>query len=134
MARLLADDSSISLRMARRSSVAETTGKRMTSMHPNARTHWTGLNLLPRGTERAPRHSQKAGSAKSSHARFSSSSIKRVWVQNYVPRLVFQRNQIEVNVTSVLSGAAAQEFADKTFLGQPELWKSRGYGASELQR
>ncbi len=39
MVRLLEGDSSISARMARRSSVAETTGKRTTSMHPKASRH-----------------------------------------------------------------------------------------------
>src|ERR1039458_2583656 len=76
MVRLLAGDSSISLRMARRSSVAETTGKRMTSMHPKASRHCSAVNLLPAETVLQLRHSQKAGSAKSSHARLSSSSMK----------------------------------------------------------
>lgn len=76
MVRLLAGDSSISLRITRRSSVADTTGKRITSMHPNARKHCKALNLRPYGAVLQLRHSQKAGSAKSSHARLSNSSIK----------------------------------------------------------
>src|ERR1700689_743190 len=43
--RLLAGDSSISARMAQRSSVAETTGKRTTSMNPRASRHCRDLNL-----------------------------------------------------------------------------------------
>ncbi len=45
MLRLLAGDSSISLRMAQRSSVAEITGKRMTSMQPKASRHCREVNL-----------------------------------------------------------------------------------------
>ncbi len=45
MVRLLEGDSSISARMARRSSVAETTGKRTTSMHPKASRHCRELTL-----------------------------------------------------------------------------------------
>src|SRR5580700_1009622 len=74
--RLLAGDSSISLRMARRSSVAETTGKRMTRTQPKASRHCSGVNLRPAEGVLEPRHSQQAGNASSSHARLSSSSMK----------------------------------------------------------
>ena len=53
--RLLAGDSSISARIARKSSVAETTGKRMAKTHPRASKHCKELN--PREILR-PRHSQ----------------------------------------------------------------------------
>jgi len=77
MVRLLAGDSSISLRMAQRSSVAETTGKRMTSMHPSASTHCKAVNLRTSEEVLEPCHNQKAGTAKNSHARLSSNSMKK---------------------------------------------------------
>jgi hypothetical protein len=77
MVRLLAGDSSISLLMARRSSVAETTGKRMTSMHPRASTHCTAVNLRTSEDALEPCHNQKAGTANNSHARLSSNSIRK---------------------------------------------------------
>jgi hypothetical protein len=76
MVRLLAGDSSISARMARRSSVAEITGKRMTSMHPRVSRHCRAFDLRPARVALDPRHNQYAGSAKSSHTRLSSSSMK----------------------------------------------------------
>jgi hypothetical protein len=77
MVRLLAGDSSISLRMARRSSVAETTGKRITSMHPRASTHCKAVTLRTSEDVLEPCHNQKAGTAKNSHARLSSNSMKK---------------------------------------------------------
>src|ERR1035437_10594306 len=77
MVRLLAGDSSISLRMARRSSVAETTGKRMTSMHPRTSTHCKAVNLRTSEEVLEPCHNQKSGTAKNSHARLSSNSMKK---------------------------------------------------------
>ncbi|HEX4663005.1 MAG TPA: hypothetical protein VH196_01360 [Terriglobales bacterium] len=76
--RLVAGDSSVSFRMAQRSSVAETTGKRMTSIHTKARMHCRAVNLRPTMVDFEPRHNQKAGSASSSHARFSSSSMEKM--------------------------------------------------------
>jgi hypothetical protein len=76
MVRRQAGDSSVSLRMAERSSVAEITGKSMTNTHPKASRHWRALNWRLKATVLEPRHSQTAGSANSSHARFSSSSMK----------------------------------------------------------
>jgi len=76
MLRLLAGDSSVSVRMASRSSLAEITGNNMTSRHPRASTHckepngWSVPSLLDL------RQSQQAGKASSSHARFSSNSIE----------------------------------------------------------
>jgi len=56
--RLLEGDSSISARMAQRSSVAETTGKRTTSMHPIASRHCRDLNLRVAWVALDTRHSQ----------------------------------------------------------------------------
>ena len=56
--RLLTGDSSISARMARRSSVAEMTGKRITSMHPRANRHWTAVNRRAAGVLLQLRHSK----------------------------------------------------------------------------
>src|SRR5208282_2860040 len=56
--RLLAGDSSISLRMASRSSVAEITGKRITSRQPKASRHCKDVNLRPAGAVLELRHSQ----------------------------------------------------------------------------
>jgi hypothetical protein len=70
--RLPSGDSSISARMARRSSVAETTGKRTTSMHPKANKQCRELTLRE-GLR--PHHSHQAGTASNSQARLSSSSI-----------------------------------------------------------
>ena len=75
--RLLAGDSSISVRIARRSSVAETTGKRRTSKHPKASRHCNAVNLRPAVSPLDFDHSQKAGRARSSHARLSSSSMNQ---------------------------------------------------------
>lgn len=77
MLRLLAGDSSISARMARKSSLAETTGKSMTNKHPSASRPWHAVNLRVAGAVLASCHSQKAGSAKSNQARLSSNSIKK---------------------------------------------------------
>lgn len=56
--RLLAGDSSISARMAQRSSVAEITGNRITSMQPRVRRHCRELNLRPAEAILEERHSQ----------------------------------------------------------------------------
>jgi hypothetical protein len=74
--RLLAGDSSVSVCMAQRSSVAEITGKRMTSRQPRVSRHCRELNLRPAGALLAPRHNQYAGSAKSSQVRLSSNSMR----------------------------------------------------------
>jgi hypothetical protein len=67
---LLTEESSISVRIACKSSEAEITGNSRTSRHPIDARHWSELNLrVPR------RHSQYAGSANSSHTRLSNSSI-----------------------------------------------------------
>jgi hypothetical protein len=97
--RLMAGDSSISFRMARRSSVAETMGKRMTSSHPKASTHCRGVNLRPTVAVLEPRHNQRASSANSSHARFSNNSLEKCGGRQ--PGKVFQKHQILVNLTSV---------------------------------
>lgn len=76
MLRFVEADSSISARMARRSSVAEMTGKRTTSTQARERTHCRAVSLRPAAARVEPRHSQKAGKAKSSQARLSSSSIR----------------------------------------------------------
>ncbi len=73
--RLLMEESSISARIACRSSDAEITGNSRTSTHPRASRH---CRELSRRAARAPasrRHSQQAGSASSIHAKFSNSSI-----------------------------------------------------------
>ena len=75
--RLLTCDSSISVRIARRSSVAETTGKSRTSRHPKASRHCNAVNLRPVDSPLVFDHSQKAGSARSSHARLSRSSMNQ---------------------------------------------------------
>jgi len=75
--RLVDGDSSISARMARRSSVAEMTGKRTTSTQPRESRHWRVVSRRPAMAPLETRHSQKAGKAKSSQARLSSSSIKK---------------------------------------------------------
>lgn len=74
--RFVEGDSSISARMARRSSVAEMTGKRTTSTQPRESRHCRAVSLRP-AEPFEPRHSQKAGKAKNSQARLSSSSIKK---------------------------------------------------------
>lgn len=74
MLRLLAGDSSISVRITRRSSVAEITGNSMTSPQPNASKHCKALDLLAE-VVLEPRHSQKAGMISRTHARLSNSSI-----------------------------------------------------------
>src|SRR5271165_1155225 len=56
--RLLAGVSSISVRMARRSSVAEITGKSTTSTHPKASRHCSELKLRSAWLVRVLRHSQ----------------------------------------------------------------------------
>jgi hypothetical protein len=105
--RLLTEESSISVCLACKSSEAEITGNSRTSRHPRDARHWSELNLrVPR------RHSQYAGSASSSHARLSSSSIQFLISgfsgtlhskgANNAPRdkgvhLVFQRSQSQVN-------------------------------------
>jgi len=73
--RLPSGDSSISVRMATRSSVAEITGKSITSRHAKARTHCRELNWWSARALPDLRHSQQAGRASSNHARLSSSSI-----------------------------------------------------------
>ncbi len=70
--RLLAGDSSISERIARRSSVAETTGKRMTKRQPKARKHCNEVEL--RAVLRR-RHKPQAGSASNSQSRLSNNSM-----------------------------------------------------------
>jgi hypothetical protein len=74
--RLPMGDSSISVRIACRSSVAETTGKRITSRHARAIRHWIELTLRRNWTPFEFRHSQQAGKASSNHARLSSSSTR----------------------------------------------------------
>jgi hypothetical protein len=77
-ARLLLADSSISARMACKSSVAEITGNSRTTAHPSASEH---CRAVTRCAARAPaprRHNQQAGSTSSIHATLSSSSIKKV--------------------------------------------------------
>lgn len=46
-------------------------------MHPKARTHCGEVNLRPADAVLELRHNQKAGSAKSSQARLSRSSMKQ---------------------------------------------------------
>jgi len=75
MLRFVVGDSSISAPIARRSSVAEMTGKRTTSTQPRESRHCRAVSFRP-AEPLEPRHSQKAGKAKSSQARLSSSSIK----------------------------------------------------------
>lgn len=76
--RFVDGDSSISARMARRSSVAEMTGNRMTSAQTRENRHCRAVSLRPAVSPLEPRHSQKAGKANSSQARLSSSSIKKL--------------------------------------------------------
>ena len=85
---LLRGDSSTSARMAMRSSLAETTGKRMISRHPKARKHCSEVNLRLVNTQDRSRQSIKAGNAKSSHARLRKSS------RTHLEELVFQKNRI----------------------------------------
>ena len=70
-------DSSISARMACRSSVAEITGNSSITAQPSASRHCSAVTL--RATRAFPprRQSQKAGSASNIHARLSSNSIQR---------------------------------------------------------
>src|SRR5215472_3698271 len=70
--RRVLEDSSKSGVIGCRSSVAETTGKRMTSMHPRIRRE---ANLRPAGAEWEQRHSPQTSSAISSLARLSNSSM-----------------------------------------------------------
>jgi hypothetical protein len=78
-ARLLVEDSSISARIACKSSEAEITGNSRTSTHPNVSKH---CNELMRRATRASaprRHSQYPGTASSTHARLSSSSMHQTY-------------------------------------------------------
>lgn len=89
----LEGDSSISARIARRSSVAEMTGKRTTSAQPRESRHCRVVSLRPAAAPLETRHSQKAGKAKSSQARLSSSSIKKLVesAQEQRAEIVFQK-------------------------------------------
>jgi len=91
--RFVEGDSSISARMARRSSVAEITGKSTTSMQARESRHCKAVSLRPAAAPLEPRHSQKAGKAKSSQARLSSSSIKNLVesAQEQRAEIVFQK-------------------------------------------
>jgi len=106
MLRLLVCDSSISARIARRSSVAETTGKRRTSAAARANMPCKAENRRCPRAPLAPRQSQKAGIASSSQLRLSSSSISS-YFSDWKPAetgnlyIVFQKCRIPVNVTSV---------------------------------
>src|SRR5215472_11717108 len=93
MLRLLRGDSSISARMACKSSVAETTGNRITSMHPREKRHCR--DLRPTRPLLRSRHSQQAGRASSNQARLSSSSICEEFKKAKIhpEDLVFQKNQ-----------------------------------------
>src|SRR5690242_11165735 len=109
MLRLLVCDSSTSARIARKSSVAETTGKRRTNAPARANMPCRGENWRrPRAPPDA-RQSQKAGIANSSQLRLSSSSISS-YVSGWKPAgtgnllIVFQNCRIAVNVTSVFPG------------------------------
>lgn len=75
MLRLLVGLSSISARITRRSSVAETTGKRTTSAHARQKIPCKALNLRRSGVRTDARHSHKAGIASNSQLRFSRSSM-----------------------------------------------------------
>src|SRR5208337_988977 len=77
MLRLLSGDSSISVRMAMRSSLAEITGKSITSRQPRASRHCRELNVCSARALLELRHSQYAVTASSSHARLSKSSINK---------------------------------------------------------
>jgi hypothetical protein len=74
---LLVAVSSISARIACRSSVAEITGKSSTTAQPSVSRHCSAVAL--RATRASPprRQSQKAGSASNIHARLSSNSIQK---------------------------------------------------------
>jgi hypothetical protein len=68
------------------------------------------------GAVLASRHNQKAGRAKSNHARLSSSSIDKRLYAGVLPgesfglqKLVFQKFRIQVNVTSVFLAGWMQE-------------------------
>jgi hypothetical protein len=74
-ARLLTTESSISSRIACRSSVAEITGNSKTSTHASASKHCSPLARRPPA---ARRHSQYPGSAKNTHARLSNNSISQI--------------------------------------------------------
>ena len=76
MLRLLVGLSSISARMARRSSVAETTGKRITNAHARQKIPCNALTLRLPGVRTDSRHSHNAGIASSSQLRFSRSSMR----------------------------------------------------------
>src|SRR5215467_6968922 len=93
MLRLLRGDSSISARMACKSSVAETTGNRITSMHPRESRHCR--DLRPTRPLLHSRHSQQAGRARSNQARLSSSSICEEYMGAEIrpEDVVFQKNQ-----------------------------------------
>ncbi len=80
--RLPGEDSSISVRIACRSSVAEITGKSRTSKHASASKHCREPNLLKARVWKLRRHSQKAGRASKSHVRFSSNSILNKFCRN----------------------------------------------------
>jgi len=72
------EDSSISARIACRSSVAETTGKSTTRAHPKAKMHCAEVILRRAWRHRESRHRQYAGTASNNHARLSSNSIEIV--------------------------------------------------------
>lgn len=75
--RLLVADSSISARMACRSSDAEITGNSKTSTHPRVSKHCNDVTQRFCWVPGPHRHSQYAGSASNTHARLSSSSMFR---------------------------------------------------------
>ena len=86
----------------------------MTSTQPRVTRHCRELNFW---APREPRHSHQAGTASSSHARLSRSSITtKGRLEETNPRTtVFQKPRFEVNVTSVTWKLAAQETAVRTF-------------------
>lgn len=110
----LPGDSSISVRMAHMSSVADITGKSTTSKQLSARKVWKGLDFLS-GAVLEYRHSQKAGSARSSQRRFSNSSISRQMSgqKRTATCQVFQKPGSGVNMTFVLADKGANLWGQK---------------------
>jgi hypothetical protein len=74
---LLEADSSISARIACRSSEAEITGNNRTKPHPRISEHCSGVTVHFWRALAPPRHSQYAGTASNIHARLSNSSTLR---------------------------------------------------------
>ena len=105
--RLLMEESSISARMACRSSEAEITGNSRTSTHAKASKNCSAVTRRSRRAAAPRRHSQYPGNPNNTHARLSNSSIadsyKRpnIRMNDRIPNLVFQMPELEVNVTTV---------------------------------